>query len=89
MDCNKCVFKMDNTGSHHVACTIPTLANIPEVGFLSEVMARAHQEHISIGGVIVINGHGVRNGWAMYPLNFDPIWIEQCNFYKEKEQENG
>lgn len=24
------------------------------------------------------NAHGVRMGWCMWPLDFDPIWIESC-----------
>jgi hypothetical protein len=30
---------------------------------------------------IVLNRHGYQNGWAFWPVNFDPLWIEQCNGY--------
>ena len=26
--------------------------------------------------------HGIRNGWFFYPLNFDPVWLEECDGFK-------
>jgi hypothetical protein len=31
--------------------------------------------------VIKINPHGRKNGWANWPLDFDPIWVSECKFY--------
>ena len=38
--------------------------------------------------------HGVRNGWFMWPFNFDSVWLESCDGFKakvqqEKENENA
>ena len=34
------------------------------------------------------NEHGIRNGWFMYPILFDPTWkIKDCNNFKEKDDE--
>lgn len=35
------------------------------------------------------NEHGIRNGWYMFPLNFDPVWMEEeCKAYSaEKDPE--
>lgn len=28
------------------------------------------------------NPHGIRNGWFLYPLCFDPVWMtKKCNNY--------
>ena len=27
---------------------------------------------------LVLLAHGVRNNWATWPLNFDPIWLKSC-----------
>lgn len=36
---------------------------------------------------MVGNPHGIRNGWFLYPLSFDPIWaIKKCDNYKEAVQ---
>lgn len=24
------------------------------------------------------NFHGIRNGWFVWPVNFDPVWLESC-----------
>ena len=29
--------------------------------------------------------HGVRCGWFMWPMNFDPIWLLNCDGFKQKE----
>lgn len=33
------------------------------------------------------NTHGIKNGWFMYPLNFDPVWkTKMCSNYEEMDQ---
>jgi len=29
--------------------------------------------------------HGIKNGWFMWPLNFDPIWLRNCDGFERKE----
>ena len=31
------------------------------------------------------NQHGIKSGWFMWPFNFDPVWLENCDGFKEKE----
>lgn len=26
---------------------------------------------------------GIRNGWFMWPYNFDPVWLIECNGFKK------
>lgn len=33
---------------------------------------------------IKANQHGISRGWFMWPSNFDPVWLENCDGYKEK-----
>lgn len=35
--------------------------------------------------IVDISNHGIRNGWAFYPIDFDPIWIESCDSYMNKD----
>ena len=35
---------------------------------------------------VKLNPHGVKNGWALWPINFDSVWVDDCVFYTEKEQ---
>lgn len=38
-------------------------------------------------GEITVKGnpHGIKKGWFMHPLNFDPVWLEECNGFKAKQ----
>jgi hypothetical protein len=29
--------------------------------------------------------HGIRMGWFMWPVNFDPTWLLNCDGFTEKE----
>lgn len=37
----------------------------------------------------VINEHGAKNGWANWPFDFDPIWIEACEFKQMEDRNNN
>ena len=30
------------------------------------------------------NTHGVRSGWFIWPINFDPVWLEECTLFETK-----
>ena len=34
---------------------------------------------------VKINPHGLANGWANWPLNFDPGWIDECTAFDERD----
>lgn len=35
------------------------------------------------------NPHGIKKGWFIYPILFDPVWKERdCNNYQPLTQEN-
>lgn len=34
---------------------------------------------------LTLNQHGVKNGWAFWPVDFDPCWVDHCNFYESNE----
>ena len=29
--------------------------------------------------------HGIKNGWFVWPYNFDPVWLNKCLGFVEKE----
>lgn len=34
------------------------------------------------------NEHGIKSGWYMFPINFDPAWqTEQCKCFSETSEE--
>ena len=28
--------------------------------------------------------HGIRNGWYLFPFNYDPVWLENCDGFEAK-----
>ena len=89
--CYSCKHRGDLSGSAHSCCKHPEVAE--ESSPLDNIMAI----FASVGRVapsmnpslmsklnIQVNEHGVRNGWCIWPLNFDPIWLENCDGYEKK-----
>lgn len=37
-------------------------------------------------GALAIKGHayGIKRGWFMWPINFDPVWLQECNGFEAK-----
>ena len=33
------------------------------------------------------DNYGIRSGWFMWPLSFDPAWLVNCTGFKEKKNE--
>lgn len=31
--------------------------------------------------------HGISHGWFCYPFDYDPIWLEFCDSFEEKDKE--
>ena len=38
---------------------------------------------------ICADAHGIKNGWFMWPFNFDPVWLENCDGFSKLETEEG
>jgi hypothetical protein len=36
--------------------------------------------------LIKAGDHGIKNGWVMFPFDFDPIWIIECDSFVSKEK---
>jgi hypothetical protein len=88
------MFRDKVPGSAHSSCNV--LKHVGDKSAIAESaialgIASIKDEHGN--DAVKLDPHGVRNGWAMWPINFDPVWVDSCLFYinKEdiqKEQEN-
>lgn len=85
-NCYKCEFRGTVPGSTHSSCNIvkKMLEGLDE-GKISalEVALATGQASLDDNGEPAVkrDPHGVKNGWAYWPLDFDPIWIE-CSLMK-------
>ena len=84
-NCYKCVYRGEVPGDVHSCCNHPLLGekdNNP-FGAMVQMMGGKFKEAIH---TLEIRGNpqGIRNGWFMWPANFDPVWLENCLGYKAK-----
>ena len=79
-NCYSCVYRQNITGSVHSACG--AFNNAPALGLEMLVAVTSHDIDW-FKDMIEIDLHGLKNGWANYPIDFDPIWIKKCVFYKQ------
>ena len=77
-NCYECKYRGSVPGSAHSCCNYPG----NDTGFFSlfDDGNRANMELLGIGG----NPHGVRMGWFMWPINFDPVWLLSCKGFEKK-----
>ena len=48
-----------------------------------EVPGNAHIKCVKPDADMVGNEHGIKKGWFMYPLLFDPVWMEkECSNFE-------
>jgi len=90
MNCYKCQFKGSVPGSAHSSCGLikAMLKGMPDDKIASmEVMLMLGQAKLSSNDedLIVLDPHGVKNGWADWPFDFDPVWVQKCEGFIEKE----
>ena len=92
-NCYNCKWRGDIPGSAHSCCTV-----LRREGAENDPTTILLELQLSVGKValvdettqeplIKLNEHGVKNGWAEWPLNFDPTWVEGCPFETSKEVE--
>lgn len=93
-DCLNCKFRGEIPGSAHSCCEvtqhIPALSKVKSA--MLDVALLTGKAKIKSGdgsSAVELNPHGVKNGWASWPLDFDPIWITKCELFKPKAKTKG
>lgn len=75
-DCYACVHRADIPGDCHSAC------KHPDASLTDFIRNRPTALNIAC------HAHGFNNGWFMWPLNFDPVWLIACDGFTPKEIKN-
>lgn len=71
-NCYTCKHRADLPGDAHSQCNEG----------LTQCLSGLDIKQVTIR--VSLNPHGVAQGWAMWPFNFDPIWVDRCNTYVNK-----
>ena len=77
-NCYKCEYRGTVPGDTHSCCKYPG----NETGML-DFFSKKSAENATILN-IQADPHGVRSGWFIWPINFDPIWLLNCDGFKER-----
>ena len=92
-NCYDCKHRGSVPGSAHIKCNHPntkTALNDPELQLLAifASVKRVRPIHVDVGLNIIGKPHGIKNGWFNWPFNFDPVWLESCDGFEKKGDQN-
>lgn len=83
--CYTCKFRGTVPGSVHSSCKV-----IPEdkafklaLLYLSGRQLLITSEDKPPEPLIELDSHGISNGWATWPIDFDPVWVSNCKLYSK------
>ena len=43
----------------------------------------AHSRCNNVNAKVEGNSHGIRSGWFLWPINFDPTWLVSCDGFSD------
>lgn len=94
-NCYTCRFRTTVPGSAHSCCTV-IRETAKELG-MEDAKAVLLESAVAFGKATItvnsaepavkLNPHGVKNGWATWPFDFDPTWVDSCEFETAKKDE--
>ena len=94
MNCHECIYVSQVAGSAHKSCsTLEKLSLdkniILKISFLllsgKIELTYVNDEERRVP-IIEIDEYGKKQGWANWPLDFDPVWVKKCGFFSSKKQ---
>lgn len=94
-NCWECKYRGEVPGSAHSSCQHPATGNVRGNAMASLIgLYGKHSGLIGVPGsadahtALGIKGHrqGIVNGWFLWPVNFDPTWLEACNGFEAKSE---
>lgn len=47
-----------------------------------DIAGDCHSQCLNMNAHVKGSEHGRRNGWFIWPWNYDPIWLESCDGFK-------
>ena len=91
MNCYDCRYRGTLPGMVHSCCLHPDLEGItddPIANMFAMFASTGRVGPVMIANRLNVKGkaHGIRNGWFNWPWDFDPVWLENCDGYEEKEK---
>lgn len=54
-----------------------------------DIPGDAHSRCNNHTAIVEGDEYGIRSGWFMWPLNFDPVWLRACNGFSSDEKDRN
>ena len=87
--CFTCKYMGSLAGSCHKHCSHPSIETIKPIMLLqiAQGVGSTNPTHLTVNGIPMQkwDSLGVEKGWAIFPVNFDPIWLQYCLMYDKKD----
>jgi len=86
-NCYQCKHRGNIPGDAHSCCLHPDSGHDGDLimGMARLLMAASNgtlKNKLNVRGCDT----GIRNGWFMWPVNFDPTWLLSCDGFEEKQK---
>ena len=76
-NCYQCKYRSRISGDAHSACRHPSMSDKDQL--LTAIHFQLGDSPTAQRLNIRANSIGIERGWFFWPLNFDPIWLENCD----------
>lgn len=86
-NCYECRHRRDLVGDRHSQCVHPRALHGADALALSAARfcGMQVQEHVPGPALrVTAHAHGIAKGWFMWPFNFDPVWLVNCDGFEAK-----
>lgn len=83
-DCYKCKHRGIVPGDAHSCCKHPD-SGLGDMNLI-EAMGKAFLGGLDCKLKVKGNPMGIRKGWFVFPANFDPTWLMECNGFEKKTE---
>ena len=91
-NCYECKHRRAVAGDCHSSCAHPKAGSSddPLMALMSLLASVGRGDPIVGGGAKELNirgnQHGIDRGWFSWPINFDPIWLENCDGFEKENK---
>ena len=87
--CNSCKHVGTVAGSCHKSCNHEGMKELTPIVLLKAAMGigSTNPTQLSVNDIPLQkwNAIGIEKGYVVFPVNFDPVWLEYCLMYNKKD----
>lgn len=88
MNCYECKYRGNVPGDAHSCCRHPEV-DVGDGSIFDAVVILFTNPEIIQNAAKKLNiqaePHGIENGWFFWPMNFDPVWLKNCDGFTKKD----